>query len=71
MIKTFALTHASALQHIADCFGLDYLGIDCAETPDGQLLVFEVDSCMIIHNLDPIEAFPYKQDAMQKVFAAF
>ncbi len=69
--QTFAVKHASALQHIADSFSLDYLGIDCAETPDGQLLVFEVDSCMIIHNLDPIDAFPYKQDAMQKVFAAF
>jgi len=47
------------------------LGIDCGETPDGKLLIFEVDSCMIVHALDPVELFPYKQTQMHKLFAAF
>ena len=67
----FAIRHSSALQEIYQRMGLDYLGIDCAETTAGELLIFEVDSNMIIHSFDSVEIFPYKQSQMQKVFAAF
>jgi len=67
----FAVRHAQALQAIYERMGLDYLGIDCAETPSGELLIFEVDSNMVVHALDPVDVFPYKQQQMQKVFAAF
>ena len=67
----FAAKHAEAFRVINERIGLDYLGIDCGETPDGQLLIFEVDSCMIVHALDSVELFPYKQAQMRKVFAAF
>jgi hypothetical protein len=67
----FALRHAAVFRAISQCMGLDYLGIDCGETPDGELLVFEVDSNMIVHAMDPVEAFPYKPPQMRKVFAAF
>jgi len=67
----FALRHASAIQAVYQRMGLNYLGIDCAETPSGELLIFEVDSNMIIHAFDSLEIFPYKQTQMQKVFAAF
>lgn len=67
----FALRHADALRAINDVIGLDYLGIDCAETADGKLLVFEVDSCMIVHAVDPVDVFPYKQPQMRRVFDAF
>jgi hypothetical protein len=50
---------------------LDYFGIDCAETPDGQLLIFELANAMIVHDMDPDDIFPYKQPAMEKVFGAF
>jgi len=67
----FAVRHSAALRGINERIGLDYLGIDCGETADGELLIFEVDSCMIVHALDPVELFPYKQPQMRKVFAAF
>ncbi len=67
----FALRHASAFQAIYQRMGLDYMGIDCAETAAGELLIFEVDSNMIIHAFDSAELYPYKQTQMQKVFAAF
>jgi glutathione synthase/RimK-type ligase-like ATP-grasp enzyme len=67
----FALKHAAAFNAIYQRAGLDYLGIDCGETADGTLLIFEIDSCMIIHALDPVDIFPYKQPQMNKVFAAF
>lgn len=67
----FATRHAEAFWTINERVGLDYLGIDCAETADGKLLIFEIDSCMIIHALDSIDIFPYKQPQMRKVFEAF
>jgi glutathione synthase/RimK-type ligase-like ATP-grasp enzyme len=67
----FAQRHAAALRAIYERTGLDYLGIDCGESPDGKLLIFEVDNNMIVHAIDPVDVFPYKQPQMQKVFAAF
>lgn len=67
----FAQRHASALQCIYQRIGLDYLGIDCSETPDGRLLVFEVDHAMVVHDMDPVDLYPYKPALMHKLFAAF
>lgn len=67
----FACKHTEAFRAINERVGLDYLGIDCGETADGKLLIFEVDSCMIIHAIDPVDIFPYKQPQMNKVFSAF
>lgn len=67
----FARRHANAFRAITERIGLDYVGIDCAETPDGKLLIFEADSDMIVHAMDPVDLFPYKQPQMRKLFAAF
>ena len=67
----FAARHAATLQALADRVGLDYFGIDCAELPDGRLLVFELDVAMIVHDMDSEALFPYKKPAMRKLFDAF
>jgi hypothetical protein len=67
----FARRHAAALTALAERVGLDYFGIDCAETPDGRLLIFEADVAMIVHAMDRPDLFPYKTAQMRKVFAAF
>lgn len=67
----FARRHATALRAITERLGLDYYGIDCAETADGKLLIFEVDTSMVVHAMDPVDLFPYKQPHMRKVFDAF
>jgi glutathione synthase/RimK-type ligase-like ATP-grasp enzyme len=67
----FAQRHAAALQAIDQRMELPYLGIDCAEMPNGDLLIFEADNAMIVHGMDPQDMFPYKVPAMQKVFTAF
>jgi len=67
----FGVRHAAAFKAIADRTGLEYLPIDCAETQDGKLLVFEVGTAMIVHSMDPPELFPYKRPQMEKVFKAF
>ena len=67
----FARRHAAALSAIHDRFRLDYVVLDCAETGDGQLLLFEADSAAMVHANDPVDVFPYKQPQMQNVFSAF
>jgi glutathione synthase/RimK-type ligase-like ATP-grasp enzyme len=67
----FARRHAIALAGIADRIGLDHFTIDCAETKNGSLLIFEADNTAIVHDMDPPEIFPYKAPQMRKVFDAF
>jgi len=67
----FAPRHAAAFAALHERLGFDYYSIDCAETRDGRLLVFEADTAAIIHLMDPPDMFPYKQRQMQKIFAAF
>jgi hypothetical protein len=69
--QDFAVRHSGALAAIAERFGVDYFSIDCAETPDGRLLLFEADVASIVHALDPIAVFPYKRAAMDTLFTAF
>jgi len=67
----FAARHAGALEGLRARAGLDYFAIDCAETREGELLIFEADTAMIVHDMDPPALYPYKGPQMQKVFKAF
>jgi hypothetical protein len=67
----FAARHRAAFEALTATFGLDYVGIDCAETLDGRLVVFEADVAMIVHAMDSAELYPYKKPAMAKLFAGF
>jgi glutathione synthase/RimK-type ligase-like ATP-grasp enzyme len=69
--QEFALRHAASLLEIYDRLGLPYVGIDCAELPTGELLIFEVGNAMVVHALDDEHIFPYKKPAMRRVFSAF
>lgn len=67
----FAARHAQALADIDRRIGLPYLGIDCAETPDGRLLIFEIDNAMIVHAMDDEQMYAYKKPVMARIFRAF
>jgi hypothetical protein len=67
----FGRRHQSALTALAERIGLDYFTIDCAETRDGSLLIFEADNTAVVHNMDLPDVFPYKAPQMRKVFDAF
>jgi hypothetical protein len=67
----FARRHQAALSAIAGRIGLDYFTMDCAETKNGSLLIFEADNTAIVHDMDPPDIFPYKLPQMRKVFDAF
>jgi glutathione synthase/RimK-type ligase-like ATP-grasp enzyme len=69
--QTFGTRYSQTLAEVAQRIGLDYVLIDCAETRDGKLLVFEADHCAIVHDMDPVNVYPYKPGAMGKIFGAF
>jgi hypothetical protein len=67
----FAKRHRAALAGIAERVDIDYFGIDCAQTAEGSLLLFEADIAMIVHLMDSPTIFPYKVAPMKKLFADF
>ena len=58
-----------ALAQIRGRIGLDYFGIDCALDRDGNIVVFEVNASMLVHNDNP--DFLYKAPAVQAIKQAF
>lgn len=66
----FAPRHAAAFAALHAALGLDYFVIDCAETADGALLVFEADPAMLVHAMDAPALFAYKQAPMRRIFSA-
>jgi hypothetical protein len=69
--RTFAVRHASAFKALYERTGLEYITIDCSETSEGELLIFEAGTAMVIHDMDSPELFPYKAPNMQRIFRAF
>jgi glutathione synthase/RimK-type ligase-like ATP-grasp enzyme len=69
--EQFVGRHRKAFDEMTQKVGLEYFAIDCAETASGNLLLFEADNAMIVHNMDPADVFPYKPPQMRKIFEAF
>lgn len=67
----FGARHKACFDDIAQGVGLDYFGIDCAEDRDGNLVVFEADNSLIVHDMDCERTFPYKGRHMRRIFDAF
>lgn len=58
-----------ALRAIRERIGLDYFGIDCGLDRDGDLVVFEVNATMLVHDQNP--EFPYKDPYIRNIKRAF
>jgi len=69
--QAFARRHQAALAAVSEQIQLEYIGLDCAETKSGELLIFEVASAMLVHAMDSPDLFPYKGAQMSKVSSAF
>jgi glutathione synthase/RimK-type ligase-like ATP-grasp enzyme len=65
----FSPAHYQALQTIRERVGLEYFGIDCALDLSGNLVVFEVNASMLVH--DRNEGFLYKTPAVHRIKLAF
>lgn len=59
-----------ALRELARRLRLDYFGVDCTLDARGDLLIFEADTAMIVHLLDPRDVYPYKFDYVPRIFSA-
>jgi len=57
----------AALRTIGERVGLDYFGVDCGVLPDGRIVVFEIETGMIVHDWDAIGAFTYKRDSVESI----
>ncbi|MGA7803583.1 MAG: hypothetical protein WCB02_03035, partial [Bradyrhizobium sp.] len=65
----FNVAQSQALQTIRERIGLDYFGIDCALDASGDVVVFEVNASMLVH--DDNADYPYKDMAVGAIKAAF
>jgi tetratricopeptide (TPR) repeat protein len=65
----FALAQYEALAAIRTAVGLEFFGIDCSLDRDGNVLVFEVNASMLIH--DDNADFPYKTPYCVRIKEAF
>ncbi|HEX7563485.1 MAG TPA: hypothetical protein VF396_09565, partial [Bradyrhizobium sp.] len=61
--------HYEALRAIQQRVGLEYFGIDCGLDRFGNLVVFEVNASMLVHERN--EDFPYKAPFVLRIRLAF
>ncbi len=56
-----------ALGQLTARVGLDYFGLDCAVLPDGRLLVFEIETGMIVHDRSGERPSGTEEDPCQRI----
>jgi len=65
----FNARHYQALRAIRERIGLDFFGIDCGLDATGDLVVFEVNASMLVH--EDNAKLPYKDPFVRAIKAAF
>lgn len=65
----FSAENYDALRMIRERIGLDYFGIDCTLDSSGNLVVFEINASMQVH--DHNAEFPYKEPYVRAIKLAF
>ena len=65
----FTPSHYQALHAIRQAIDLGYFGIDCGLDTAGNLVVFEVNASMLVHQHN--EKFPYKAPFVERIRLAF
>lgn len=58
----------SVFTEMAAALELEYFGVDCALAPDGNVLVFEADTAMLVHCREPADS--YKHQYVPRIFRA-
>jgi tetratricopeptide (TPR) repeat protein len=67
--RVFLQKHYSALRAIDAALDLDFFGIDCSLDREGNVVVFEVNASMLIH--DDNADFPYKTPHCRRIRESF
>jgi tetratricopeptide (TPR) repeat protein len=60
----------TALNSIRQVLGLDYGGIDFAISQNGEVLVFEANATMLVHQPDNLQKWAYRQEAAKRILDA-
>lgn len=63
----FSVPILTALRKVAAVIGLDYFGLDFGVLADGTVVVFEVETGMIVHDQDPEDIYPYKGKCIARI----
>ncbi|HVJ43718.1 MAG TPA: tetratricopeptide repeat protein [Dongiaceae bacterium] len=67
--SVFSPANQATLRAIQAAIGLDYFGIDCSLDRNGDVVVFEVNASMLVH--DDNAQFPYKNPYVAVIKQAF
>ena len=65
----FGAAQMATLQAIGKAVGLEFFGIDCSIDRHGNVVVFEANATMLVHQDNP--DFPYKNEYARRIKAAF
>lgn len=65
----FSSVHQGALRRVCTTLDLDFFGIDCALDDDGNVIVFEANTSMLVHNDNA--GFEYKTPHCARIRTAF
>ena len=65
--SVFGPLGSEAVRQVGQRLDLDYGGMDCSILPDGRVLFFEANACMLMHLDDPAAEFPYKHVAVPRI----
>ncbi len=68
--RSFSAAHMQTLAAIRDAVGLDYCGIDCSFDQEGNIVVFEANATMLVHD-EKNEPFRYKNPYIARIKDAF
>ena len=65
--QVFGPQAATAIETVAHRMNLDYGGLDCSLLPNGEILFFEANACMLVHLDESKTDFPYKHLAVPHI----
>jgi hypothetical protein len=70
MNVVFDQARQAALREVGAATGLDYCGIDCSLDQEGNIVVFEANATMLVHD-EKSATFTYKNPYIAKIKVAF
>ena len=65
--QVFGPRAAATVDQVAQRLDLDYGGMDCSLLPNGEVLFFEANACMLVHLDEAEDEFPYKHRAVPRI----
>ena len=65
--QVFGPEGTAVIEQVGRRMDLDYGGLDCSILPNGEILFFEANACMLVHLDEAKNEFPYKHEFIPKI----